>query len=63
MVLRRLFAEGAVWFVKGVSAKAYSKIPNVSAATATRDLVAQEWHGALQRSAEGGRSTQYYLNL
>jgi len=62
-VLRHLFAMGAERVALGVSAKAYGKISGVSAATATRDLVALEGQGALRRSAEGGRSTRYFFSL
>ena len=62
-VLRHLFAMGADRVAQGVSAKAYGKISGVSAATATRDLVALEGQGALKRSVEGGRSTRYFLSL
>ncbi|HIP23466.1 MAG TPA: Fic family protein [Rhodobacteraceae bacterium] len=62
MVLRHLFSMGVARVALGVSAKAYSKISGVSAATATRDLVALEGQGALQRSAEGGRSTRYFFS-
>ena len=63
MVLRHLFAMGVARVALGVSAKAYGKISGVSAATATRDLVALEGQGALRRSAEGGRSTRYFFSL
>ncbi|MBL1435050.1 MAG: Fic family protein [Rhodobacteraceae bacterium] len=63
MVLRHLFSMGAARVALGVSAKAYGKISGVSAATATRDLVALEGQGALRRSAEGGRSTRYFFTL
>ncbi len=63
MALRHLFSMGAARVALGVSAKAYGKISGVSAATATRDLVALEGQGALQRSAEGGRSTRYFFTL
>ncbi len=62
-VLRHLFDMGAARVALGVSAKAYGKISGISAATATRDLVALEGQGALQRSAEGGRSTRYFFSL
>ncbi len=62
-VLRHLFAMGAKRVALGISAKAYGKIADVSAATATRDLGALEGQGALLRSAEGGRSTRYFLSL
>lgn len=62
-VLRHLFSMGAARVALGVSAKAYGKISGVSAATATRDLVALEGQGALRRSAEGGRSTRYFFSL
>jgi len=62
-VLRHLFSMGAARVALGVSAKAYGKISGVSAATATRDLVALEGQGALKRSEEGGRSTRYFLSL
>jgi len=63
VVLRHLFSMGAERVALGVSAKAYAKISGVSAATATRDLAALEGQGALLRSAEGGRSTRYFLSL
>ncbi len=62
-VLRHLFAMGVSRVALGVSAKTYGKISRVSAATATRDLVALEGRGALMRSVEGGRSTRYFLTL
>jgi Fic family protein len=60
-VLETLFTQGAARVAQGITAQTYAKIANVSPATATRDLGAMEAAGALQRSAEGGRSTRYYL--
>ena len=60
-VLERLFAQGPLRIADGLSARSYAKITKVSGPTATRDLVALEKAGALQRSEAGGRSTVYRI--
>lgn len=62
-VLRKLFDQGAERLAQGLSARSYCKIANVSSATATRDLLALEQRGILQRSTAAGRSTVYQLVL
>lgn len=57
--LRALFAQGPDRVALGLSAKTYRKITQAAPATATRDLVALEAAGVLERSTAGGRSTQY----
>lgn len=62
-VLESLFAQGAARVDQGISAASYARMARVSGATATRDLGAMEAAGVLRRSAEGGRSTRYLLEL
>ena len=58
-VLRMLFAQGEARVLVGLTAKSYRKMSKASAPTATRDLIAMERVGILQRSEAGGRSTHY----
>lgn len=62
-VLEALFAQGPERIAQGLTAKTYAKVAKVSGATATRDLTALADSGALKRSAAGGRSTRYDIEI
>lgn len=62
-VLRRLFAEGPERVSQGISNRPYTKIANVSAPTAARDLKDLLDRGILAPSPAKGRNTAYFINF
>ncbi|MEZ4799964.1 MAG: hypothetical protein R2809_09370 [Flavobacteriales bacterium] len=61
-VIQRMFAEGPAGFKGGMTATKYSRVSQVSKATATRHLTELLKLGALSVQGQG-RSTRYFLNL
>lgn len=62
-LLERMFKEGLKGFEGGISSSKYTKLLDVSKATATRDLTDMYYKGCLKKLPGKGKNTRYDINL